>query len=147
MNPHLQVFASRAASRAEPPSTSYRNFLIIAPVAAGDSPDYDEQVAALAREFIQDGYTYLARSGQKEMEDAPSGVRYLPLRETLPAFGHMTAVVVAGDSRWAERAAEEYRSADVFLLQPALSAPAAKRPQRRKIAPALPVGEALQGAA
>ncbi|WP_395747342.1 hypothetical protein [Prosthecobacter sp.] len=146
MTPILQVFADREAARAELQSSSYRNFLIIAPVSVGDSPDYDEQVAALARQFSREGYTYVARCGQKEMEDDPAGVRYLPLREALPSFGQMNAVVVAGDHSWAARAADEYRGADVFLLQPALSAPAQQRQQRRKNA-ALPAGEALQGAA
>jgi hypothetical protein len=149
MKQNLQIFANRAAARAEPQSPSYRNFLIIAPAPVGDASGYEEQVVALAQDLSQDGYTYVARSDQKQMEDTPFGVRYLPLHEDLPCFGHMTAVVVAGDPVWAERAAAAYRGADVFLLQPAPSAHVSvpKSPARRKNPLVLPVGEAWQGAA
>lgn len=147
MKQSLQVFASRAAARSEPQSSSYRNFLIIAPASAGECPVYDEQVAALSRDLSQDGYTYVARAGQAQMEDDPSGVRHLPLREALPSFGHMTAVVVAGDPGWAERAAAEYHSADIFLMQPAILSTAPKRTAARKSALVAQPAEALQGAA
>lgn len=151
MKQSLQVFACRAAARSEPQSSSYRNFLIIAPASAGECPVYDEQVAALSRDLSQDGYTYVARAGLAQMEDDPSGVRHLPLRETLPSFGHMTAVVVAGDPTWAERAAAQYHSADIFLMQPAIlgTVPntAPKRTAARKNARVPQPIEALQGAA
>lgn len=110
----LQVFATRAAARAKPEvASSYRNFLIVAPGSA-NAPD--EKVKELARHLNQDGYAYVARSNQREMEDDPSGVRYLPLSHRLPAFGVMTAVIVIGDRKWAELAAATYPEADVYLM-------------------------------
>lgn len=114
----LQVFATREAERAEPAETqsSYRNFLIIAPGTVGAATVPNEQVEALARHLNQEGYAYVARSNQKEMEDDPSGVRYLPLSNRLPAFGVMTAVIVIGDPLWAALAAAAYPEADIFLM-------------------------------
>ncbi|WP_395748854.1 hypothetical protein [Prosthecobacter sp.] len=121
MKQPLQVFANRAAVAAQPQST-YRNFLIIDPEAAKKhpySPPSQEEVKALARHLSQDGYAYVARSSQKEMEDDPSGVRYLPLRGHLPFFALMTAVIVIGDPELAAQAASTYPDADIFLMQPA----------------------------
>jgi hypothetical protein len=113
MTPALQVFAMRAAAEAQ---SSYRNFLIIAPGPAVAATAPDEKVMALALHLNQDGYAYVAHPSQKEMEDAPSGVRYLPLRHDLPAFGVMTAVIVIGDPAWAALAAATYPEADIFLM-------------------------------
>jgi len=117
----LQVFAARAAAGAETETdaktqSSYRNFLIVAPGSVGAGTVPDEKVVALARHLNQDGYAYVAHSNQKEMEDDPSGVRYLPLSHRLPAFGVMTAVIVIGDPLWAALAAATYPEADIFLM-------------------------------
>lgn len=120
MIPALQVFAIRAsASAAEPPSP-YRNFLIIAPEPAEGEKHAlppDERVTALAHHLNHDGYAYVARSNQKEMEDDSSGVRFLPLHENLPSFRVMTAVIVISDAAWAARAAAAYPDADIFLMK------------------------------
>lgn len=116
----LQVFAIRAAAHPAEPSPSYRNFLIIAPepAAAATHPALpDERVIELAHHLNHDGYAYVARSNQQQMEDDPSGVRFMPLSETLPSFGIMTAVIVINDPAWAARAAAAYPDADIFLLQ------------------------------
>lgn len=113
----LQVFAIRGAACAELQSAC-RNFLIIAPEPARDAAVTAARVAALAKELIQNGYAYVARSSQREMEDDPSGVRYLPLHDSLPFFGIMTAVIVMGDPAWAARASAMYPEADIFLAQP-----------------------------
>ena len=113
----LQVFAARAAERAEPGTQSaHRNFLIVAPGSVGVATVPDETVVELAQHLNKDGYAYVARSNQKEMEDDPSGVRFLPLSHRLPAFGVMTAVIVIGDPLWAALAASTYPEADVFLM-------------------------------
>jgi hypothetical protein len=113
----LQVFAARAAERTEPEAESaYRNFLIVSPGSVGVATVPDEAVVELAQHLNQDGYAYVARSNQREMEDDPSGVRYLPLSHRLPAFGVMTAVIVIGDPLWAALAAATYPEADVFLM-------------------------------
>lgn len=117
----LQVFAARAAAGAETEperktQSSYRNFLIVAPGSVGAGTVPDEKVMALARHLNQDGYAYVAHSNQREMEDDPSGVRYLPLSHRLPAFGVMTAVIVIGDPLWAALAAATYPEADIFLM-------------------------------
>jgi len=113
----LQVFARRTAARGEPEvASSCRNFLIVAPGSVGAGTVPDEKVLELAQHLNQEGYAYVARSNQKEMEDDPSGVRYLPLSHRLPAFGVMTAVIVIGDPLWAALAAATYPEADVFLM-------------------------------
>lgn len=117
----LQVFAARAVARAETEAEvqkqlAYRNFLIVAPGSAGVATVPEEKVAELAQHLNKDGYAYVARSNQKEMEDDPSGVRYLPLRNDLPAFGEMTAVIVIGDPLWAALAAATYPEADIYLM-------------------------------
>ncbi|MFZ2279428.1 MAG: hypothetical protein WAW39_16660 [Prosthecobacter sp.] len=113
----LQVFARREVARAEPEvASSYRNFLIVAPGSVGAGTVPDEKVLELAQHLNQEGYAYVARSNQKEMEDDPSGVRYLPLSHRLPAFGVMTAVIVIGDPLWAALAAATYPEADIFLM-------------------------------
>ncbi len=113
----LQVFATRGAAQAEPEAkSSYRNFLIVAPGSVGAATVPDEKVVALARHLNQDGYAYVARTNQREMEDDPSGVRYLPLSHQLPAFGVMTAVIVIGDPLWAALAAATYPEADIYLM-------------------------------
>lgn len=113
----LQVFAARAVARVEPEvASSYRNFLIVAPGVAGAATVPDEKVKELAQHLNKEGYAYVAHSNQREMEDDPSGVRYLPLRERLPAFGVMTAVIVIGDPEWAALAAATYPEADIFLM-------------------------------
>ncbi len=117
MKEALQVFAARADASAEPEQTStYRNFLIIAPGTVGAATVPDEKVVALARHLNQEGYAYVARRNQKEMEDDSSGVRYLPLSHQLPAFGVMTAVIVIGDPLWAALSAATYPEADIFLM-------------------------------
>lgn len=118
MNPVLQLFATRAATTREESMLALRNFLIVDPEPADGTADLpDEQVTALARHLNHDGYAYVARSNQKETEDDSSGVRYLPLSETLPSFGVMTAVIVIRDPAWAARAAAAYPEADIFLLE------------------------------
>lgn len=120
MKPALQVFAIRAAASADKSRSVFRNFLIIVPEPAGNHAQpllSNEQVAALARHLNLDGYAYVARSSQKEMEDDSSGVRYMPLHEELPSFALMTAVVVLGDPAWAARAAAAYPEADIFLMK------------------------------
>ena len=120
MSPALQVFAIRAAASDEARLSPYRNFLIIAPEPArtgSASHPPDERVTALAHHLTHDGYAYVARSSQKEMEDDSSGVRFLPLHEVLPSFAVMTAVVVINDAAWAVRAAATYPGADIFLLK------------------------------
>ena len=115
----LQVFAASAAARAEPETeaeSAYRNFLIVAPGSLGAATVPDEKVVELARHLNQAGYAYVARAHQKEMEDDPTGVRYLPLRSDLPAFGVMTAVIVIGDPLWAALAAATYPEADIYLM-------------------------------
>lgn len=118
----LQVFAARAAARGEAvaesePQSSYRNFLIVAPGVTGAATVPDEKVKELAQHLSKEGYAYVARSNQREMEDDPSGVRYLPLSShRLPAFGVMTAVIVIGDPLWAALAAATYPEADIFLM-------------------------------
>jgi len=113
----LRVFAARAAADLETESqSSYRNFLIIAPGSVGVATVPDETVMELARHLNQEGYAYVARPNQKQMEDDPSGVRYLPLSHQLPAFGVMTAVIVIGDPLWAALAASTYPEADIFLM-------------------------------
>lgn len=118
MKQGLQVFVLRSALRSGPRS-AYRNFLIIDPESTGSATAAapDEQVAALARQLSQDGYAYVACSGQKQMEDDPSGVRYLPLSRPLPFFALMTAVIVMADPAWAALAAVAYPEADIFLMQ------------------------------
>lgn len=121
----LQVFAIRAAARPAEPPPSYRNFLIIAPEPAAATPHpalTDERVIELAHHLNHDGYAYVARSNQQQMEDDASGVRFMPLSEMLPSFGIMTAVIVINDPAWAARAAAAYPDADIFMLQH-LSAP------------------------
>jgi hypothetical protein len=120
MKQALQVFAIRAAASDAERQPPYRNFLIIAPEPAACGSvvlPADERVKALAHHLNLDGYAYVARSNQKEMEDDSTGVRYMPLSETLPSFGVMTAVVVLDDSTWAARAAAAYPGADIFLLK------------------------------
>ena len=113
----LQVFAARAAADAEPArQSSFRNFLIVAPGSVGAASVPDEKVVELARHLNQEGYAYVARAQQKEMEDDPTGVRYLPLRSDLPSFGVMTAVIVIGDPLWAALAAATYPEADIYLM-------------------------------
>ncbi len=117
----LQVFAARAAAGAETEpegktQSSYRNFLIVAPGSVGAATVPDEKVLELAQHLNQEGYAYVAHSNQREMEDDPSGVRYLPLRSDLPAFGVMTAVIVIGDPLWAAVAAATYPEADIYLM-------------------------------
>jgi|UniRef100_UPI0037847B7C hypothetical protein len=115
-----QAFANHTATLDEDRPPPYRNFLIIVPEPTGGDADAvrpDERVTALAQQFNHDGYAYVARSNQKEMEDDPSGVRYLPLGETLPSFGVMTAVIVIRDPAWAARAAATYPEAEIFLLR------------------------------
>ena len=119
MKQPLQVFAMRSAAQAAPQSAC-RNFLIIAPetpAAAHGATLPDERVAKLAQHLNHDGYAYVARSNQKEMEDDAAGVRFMPLHENLPFFGVMTAVIVINDPAWAARAAAAYPGADVFLLK------------------------------
>lgn len=118
MHQALQVFALREAARTEAKS-SYQNFLIIAAAPAGAAAETappEEKVTALAQQLNKDGYAYVARTSQKEMEDDESGVRYLPLRNDLPSFGVMTAVIVIGDPAWAALAAATYPEADIFLM-------------------------------
>lgn len=101
-------------------SHPYRNYLFIVPkpsAKAAASHLSDERVTALARHLNNDGFAYVARAKQKEMEDDQSGVRYLPLGEHLPAFGIMTAVIVVCDPVWAIRAAAMYPEADIFMLE------------------------------
>ena len=117
MKQALQVFAIRASASEAERQLPYRNFLIIAPDPGADTMAPDERVTALANHLNHDGYAYVARSNQKEMEDDPSGIRYLPLHEDLPSFAVMTAVVVINDATWAVRAAAAYPEADIFLLQ------------------------------
>ncbi len=120
MKTALQVFAIRSVPSEAERQSPYRNFLIIAPEPAGDvsaSPPPDERVTALAQHLNHDGYAYVARSNQKEMQDDSSGVRFLPLSATLPSFAVMTAVVVIDDAAWAARAAAAYPEADIFLLK------------------------------
>ncbi len=119
----LQDFAARAAARAETETeaevqtqSAYRNFLIVAPGSTGVATVPEEKVMELAQHLNKEGYAYVARSNQKEMEDDPSGVRYLPLRNDLPAFGVMTAVIVIGDPLWAALAAATYPEADIYLM-------------------------------
>ncbi|MDI1315521.1 hypothetical protein [Prosthecobacter sp.] len=113
----LQVFAARAAGGVQAESqSSFRNFLIVAPGSVGVATAPDEKVMELARHLNQEGYAYVARPNQKQMEDDPSGVRYLPLSHQLPAFGVMTAVIVIGDPLWAALAAATYPEADIFLM-------------------------------
>jgi len=123
----MQVFAARAAARAgtetvnapevqKQDQSSYRNFLIVAPGSTGVAAVPEEKVMELAQHLNKEGYAYVARSNQKEMEDDPSGVRYLPLRNDLPAFGVMTAVIVIGDPLWAALAAAMYPEADIYLM-------------------------------
>jgi hypothetical protein len=115
----LQIFADRAATLGDDGTPPCQNFLIIAPeLARSDAAPVppDERVTALAHQLNHNGYAYVARSNQKEMEDDSSGVRYLPLGETLPSFGFVTAVIVIRDPAWAERAAATYPEADIFLL-------------------------------
>ncbi len=77
---------------------------------------WEAMVVALARDLNQESYAYVARSNQREMEDDPSGVRYLPSSNRLPAFGVMTAVIVIGDPLWAALAVAAYPEADIFLI-------------------------------
>jgi len=120
MNPDCQLATDRPAASREDGRPTYRNFLIIAP-EPDDGTDAaglpGGQVKALARQLNQNGFAYVARRGQKEMEDDRFGVRYLPLGENLPSFGLMSAVVVLRDPAWAARAAAAYPGADVFLLE------------------------------
>jgi hypothetical protein len=120
MKQALQVFAVRSAASEAERQPPYRNFLIIAPEKGANAMApavTDERVTALANHLNHDGYAYVARSNQKEMEDDSSGIRYLPLHENLPSFAVMTAVVVIDDAAWAARAATAYPEADIFLLQ------------------------------
>lgn len=120
MKQALQVFAIRAAVSDAERQPPYRNFLIIAPepVACGSvALPPDDRVKALAHHLNHDGYAYVARSSQTEMEDDSEGVRYLPLHEVLPSFAVMTAVIVIADAAWAARAAAAYPGADIFLLK------------------------------
>ena len=120
MKQALQVFAIRAAASDAERQSPYRNFLIIDPEAAradNASLPPDERVTALAHHLNHDGYAYVARSHQRDMEDDSSGVRFLPLHETLPSFGVMTAVIAIDDAAWAARAAATYPEADIFLLK------------------------------
>ncbi len=97
----------------------YQNFLIVVPEADGGVSD--EQVRTLAAHLNQSGFAYVARAGQKEMEDDAAGVRYLPLGQRLPFFGQMTAVIVIDHPGWAARAAEAYPDAQIFMLETAVS--------------------------
>lgn len=121
MNQDCQNPTDRSALSREDDRPPYQNFLIIAPdpdngTNAAELPD--GQVKALARHLNQNGYAYVARHGQIEMEDDRFGVRYLPLGGDLPSFGSMSAVFVLRDPAWATRAAAAYPGADVFLLEP-----------------------------
>ncbi|HBJ88066.1 MAG TPA: hypothetical protein DDZ88_30255 [Verrucomicrobiales bacterium] len=118
MNPDCQLATGRPAASREDGRPTYRNFLIIAPDPDDGTDLPDGQVQALARHLNQNGFAYVARRGQKEMEDDSSGVRYLPLGEDLPSFGLMSVVIVLRDPAWAKRAATAYPGADVFLLEP-----------------------------
>ncbi len=109
----LQVFATGSEPEVQ---SSYRNFLIVAPGSVGVATVPDETVVELAQHLSKDGYAYVARCNQREMEDDSSGVRYLPLSHRLPAFGVMTAVIVIGDPLWAALAAATYPEADIFLM-------------------------------
>jgi hypothetical protein len=119
MKQALQVFSLRAAASEAERQSPYRNFLIIAPEPADTqkAATPDARVTALAHHLNHDGYAYVARSNQKEMQDDEAGVRYLPLHEKLPEFGVMTAVIAIGDPAWAARAAAAYPAADIFLLK------------------------------
>ena len=118
MNAPCQLFARRKAAIQSDGVPSVRNFLIIVPEQDGGAIAFDERVKALARRLNKDGYVYVARSSQAEMEDDQFGVRYLPLRQALPSFGIMTAVLVIRDPAWARNAASTYPDADIFLLNP-----------------------------
>ena len=103
-----------------------RNFLIIAPEPVNcydDSDQPDGRVTALAHRLIGDGFVYVARSNQREMEDDPAGVRFLPLREKLPQFGTMTAVIAINEPLWAAFASDAYPEADIFLMEVACNCP------------------------
>lgn len=122
MNQSLYITASRPAAAA-PASASgpgYRNYLIISPQPADETAAADvsrQQVETLARGLNASGFAYVARFNQDDMEDDSFGVRYMPLRDTLPSFGLMTAVIVIDDSAWVDRAAAAYPEAEVFLLK------------------------------
>ena len=103
-----------------------RNFLIIAPEPVNcvdDSDQPDGRVSALAHRLIGDGFVYVARSNQREVEDDSSGVRFLPLREKLPEFGTMTAVIAINEPLWAAFAADAYPEADIFVMEAACNCP------------------------
>ena len=104
-----------------------RNFLVLVSEHDDillDAPRLDPRIIAAAHGLLRDGFVYVAWSFQRQMEDDSAGVRYLSLRERLPSFGAMTAVIVIGEERWADVAAEAYARADIFMLR--LKSPPAK---------------------
>lgn len=122
MNQSLYISSVRpaAACQANGSRPVYRNYLIISPRLASDADAAEvsqQQVETLARGLNASGFAYVARFNQEEMQDDSFGVRYLPLRESLPSFGLMTAVIVIGDPAWVERASAAYPEAEVFLLK------------------------------
>jgi hypothetical protein len=96
----------------------YQNFLIIAPETSSQA-----FAVSLARHLMGAGYAYVARPEQKQMEDDDFGVRYLPLKERLPDFGLMTAVISIEGAGWLAAAALSYPEARLVEIQLAHCAP------------------------
>jgi hypothetical protein len=121
MKPETHL-AFAVAPTAELP-TGPRNILLL---SAGDgsaaNPASDESLNSVAEWLTQYGYVYVARAGQKTMEDDAAGVRYMPLhRDALPPFGSLAMVVVFDNLALVQEAQEHYANTLIVFVESASS--------------------------
>ena len=123
VNAHSTSKDSHCADAAPAPVNQdeipFRNYLIVAPKLNSHTEaidPHDRVATAMARHFNNQGFAYVASMQQQQINDDPQGVRYLPLRDGMPSFGFITAVIVIGDPTWVTCAADTYPEAGLFLL-------------------------------
>lgn len=98
------------------------NILVLAPARPDLENTVADQLPVVSQWLSQFGYVYVARSGQKIMEDDACGVRHMPLHaEALPVFGALDLVVVFHDVELMERVRREYPESLVILVEDAES--------------------------
>jgi hypothetical protein len=122
MNPELcHAIASAPSDLPAGP----RNILVLSPGKEGEhgiAASDEESLASVTQWLTQYGYVYVAREGQKAVEDDAFGVRHLPLRhEALPAFGSLELVVVYDHLVLLQAAQEQYPDTLVVFVESASS--------------------------
>jgi len=107
-----------------PTPAAPRHLLVLSPgvdTAHGFAPD-EESLHSVARWLTQFGYVYVAKDGQKAMEDDQWGVRRMPLnREALPAFGNLALAVVFDSFALLQEAQQKYPGTLVTFVESASS--------------------------